>query len=150
MVLVKLEDVKMRNFFLTLSIATSLILITGCPGSIDSIIDKELGDGYIFHEVAGIPIISKNNPYKEIPEVVVSYNYNKYFIIAVQKELVMSLDVRLKLSSLQYYDTVVNNGITRYWIIIKKTDEILGPLNKEEYSRWLKQLKIPTDMKLKE
>jgi len=70
-----------------LAILIISILISGCPGSIDNIVQEDLGYGYYFHEVTNIPTISNVNTKKGIPGVVVSYNNNNSFLIALEKDL---------------------------------------------------------------
>ena len=128
-----------------------LFFLTGCPGSIDSIVRKELGHGYIYHEIVNLPTISNVNSNKGIPGVVVSYDYNDNFIIALQKDckLPEQVEYNLKLQG-KYYDLLIEKGNSNYWIIVHLNDSIYGPYKLEEYLQKREELQIPKALKLAE
>ncbi len=132
-------------------ILSIIILIIGCPGSVDSIAWKDLGHGYIYHEPAGIPIIEKKSEEKGIPGWVFEYAYSNEFIVILEKDIQISAQKEEKLmTSGDFYDFVAKNGFSKYWIIAHFNDSIYGPFVKEEYLQKRKELKIPEELVLKE
>ena len=67
---------------------------------------------------------------------VISINYDKDFIVAVQQ----------KKSSAE----LVKDKMLYYFIIEKKLDNVIGPLSKQEYLKKREELGVPRELKLKE
>ncbi|MCE2989518.1 MAG: DUF3997 domain-containing protein [Nitrosomonadaceae bacterium] len=141
----------MKKYFLYFILFSSFVLLTGCPGAIDSMTWKELGDDYIYHESAGLPCIEKEHSDKGIPGVIFSYNNDEKFIIAIEKFILLSEQEKTKLiSEDKYYDLLLEKGITKYWIIYKTNDSIYGPFDRQEYLQKREELGVPRELQLKE
>ncbi len=133
-----------------LAILIISILISGCPGSIDNIVQEDLGYGYYFHEVTNIPTISNVNTKKGIPGVVVSYNNNNSFLIALEKDLNLTIEEENNLiKNGKYYKVAIKKGIDRYWIIDYSIDSIFGPMERIEYVQKREALGISKELVLK-
>ncbi len=91
--------------------------------------NKNLGDGFVYY--ADHKMISNSTgSYGEIPSNVLGYKHDKKFIIATQKpiendpnELMYDNEYVYK----QGYDVIY------YWIILKETKTVIGPLTKVEF-----------------
>jgi hypothetical protein len=122
----------------------------GCPGAIDSIVWKDLGHGYIYHEPAGMQSIGKVNGEKGIPGWIFAYEYNNQFIIALEKDVKLSEEKRENLiQNGDFQEYLSQNGNSKYWIIVHANDSIYGPFNKEEYLQKRDELRVPKELKLK-
>ena len=110
---------------------------------------ETLGDNYYylspyeaidvgFPEGAIIYKSSQKNLFSDIKiqGEVISINYDKDFIVAVQK----------KKSSAE----LVKDKMLYYFIIEKKLDNVIGPLSKQEYLKKREELGVPRELKLKE
>lgn len=127
-----------------------VIILTGCPGAIDSIAWKDLGHGYIYHDQVGLPTISNNINGKGINGVVFRYDFNNEFIVALEKDVKLSQEDKDKLiESGDVYDYLLHNGYSKYWIIAHSNDSIYGPFNKQEYLQKKIELRVPDNLKLK-
>lgn len=133
------------------------LLIFGSPGFIDYENTKDLSGNYLYHDVAGVPLIDKKSfkgvhGDKGIPDIVVSYKFNDSFIIALQKDyprVINNGDNKTIIrSSNQYYKEAIKYGIDRFWIIRISTDSVLGPLTLQEYYLERKRLNVPNSLKL--
>jgi len=132
-----------------------IFFIVGCPGANESLSAEDLGHNYRYHDFHGLPIISKAHPFKVIiTYVVISYDYDINYIIAIQKNcdyLKLSKENKEKLLENQdYYKFALKKGKSKYWIIDKKIDSVYGPMTKREYFKKRYELRIPKDLKLKE
>jgi hypothetical protein len=128
-----------------------IIILTGCPGAVDSIAWKDLGHGYIYHEPAGIPSIGKENGKKGIPGCVFGYTSNNEFILVLEKDIQLTAEKKEKLiASGSFFDFVSKSGSSKYWIITHVNDSIYGPFNKEEYIQKREELEIPKELVLKD
>jgi len=128
-----------------------LLSITGCPGALDSYNRKELGHGYVFYEEGGFPLISRDIPSRRcIPQVVVDYDYDNSYIIALQNEYKLTSYEVEKYSIEQQYEVIKKKGKLKYWIIDNINDSIYGPLKKNEYLNKRNELGIPSELTLKE
>lgn len=126
-----------------------MFILTGCPGAIDSIAWKELGNGYIYHEPAGMPSIGKESGDKGIPGLVFAYRYNRQFIIVLEKDVKLSEEKKDELiTSGDFYDFVKKKGASRYWIIVHLNDSIYGPFTKEKYLQKREELGVPKELQL--
>lgn len=127
-----------------------LFSLTGCPGAVDSFVRNELGNGYVFYEEGGFPMICRDIPSRKcIPAVVKDYDYDKNYIIALQKEYKFTRYESEKYSIEQQYEVINKKGKLKYWIIDKINDSVYGPLKKDEYLEKRKELKIPIELALK-
>lgn len=127
----------------------ALILLTGCPGLSERAANKDLGKGYFYHETANLPTITNMNSNKGIPGLVISYAKDSTYIIALEKELEISIEEKNELvKEGKYYRSAVKKGIEKYWIIDKTTDSIFGPMSKSEFIRSREVLGIPNTLKL--
>lgn len=141
----------MKKYLLYFVSIISIILLTGCPGAIDSMAWKELGHGYIYYESAGLPTISNNSSHKGINGVVFSYDYNDEFIIALEKDILLPEQEKTKLiSDNKYYDLLLEKGVSKYWLIVQTNDSIYGPFKRDEYLRKREELGVPEELKLNE
>jgi len=108
-----------------------LLLFSSCIGAWDTTID--LGDGYNYYNEGGdYSEITKqfrdiNGKFVNIiiPKTILIYTYDNDYILAKQRE-----KKNMK-------------NIIQYWIIIKKKDSIIGPLNKSQFMDKLKIFSIP-------
>lgn len=82
---------------------------------------------------------------KLIPCEVLAYDYNKDFIIALQKP-VHPCYIGYITDSIQY---PANIDSVYYWIILHKQNSISGPLTKEDYEAKRIELKVPESLTLK-
>lgn len=109
---------------------------------------ETLGDNYYylspyeaidvgFPEGAIIYKSSQKNLFSDIKiqGEVISINYDKDFIVAVQQKSSAEL---------------VKDKMLYYFIIEKKLDNVIGPLSKQEYLKKREELGVPRELKLKE
>lgn len=131
----------MKNWIITLIIVSLSVLLYFAFRSDDN----DLGDNYHYlpdYEAidVGYPggaIIYKSAQKLAFDDVKISGNvkdvsWNKDFILAYQK-----------------LGTSYNNT-NHFFIIVKKTDLVYGPFQKDEYLRWKHQLGVPEELNLKE
>jgi hypothetical protein len=112
---------------------------------------EDLGHGYIYHKPAGLPFIEKEHSEKGVPGWVFVYDYNNEFIVALEKDIKILEDERGKLIlNGDFYDFVLHNGYSKYWIITHANDSIYGPFSKQEYLQKRKELGVPEELELKE
>ncbi len=126
-----------------------LLPLTGCPGFKDSFVSEELGNGYVFYEEGGFPIICRDIPNRKcIPAVVKDYDYDKNYIIALQKEYKFKRYEIEEYSIEQQYKIIDKKGKLKYWIIDKVNDSIYGPYSKDEFILKRNVLGVPKELKL--
>ena len=107
---------------------------------------EKLGGGYFYRDegkdIKDILCERSNNI--ESPATVINYSFNNDFIIAKQKP-------KLPQDPLYKKDYIYKNGISTfyYWIIIKRNDIILGPLDYQSYDREMINRNIPKYLRLK-
>ena len=127
------------------------VFVAGCHGIINSFDFVKLSDKYIYmHRFC---LISDSRK-AIIPPYVIEYEFNNDFIIALQMEYELDSNEIKKVELAKHpayeeYKIALKKGIPKFWIIDIKTDSIYGPLNSDEYCNLRKELKIPTDLKLK-
>ena len=110
---------------------------------------ETLGDNYYylspyeaidvgFPEGAIIYKSSQKNLFSDIKiqGEVISINYDKDFIVAVQQKKSRA--------------ELVKDKMLYYFIIEKKIDKVIGPLSKQEYLKKREELGVPRELKLKE
>ncbi len=141
----------MKKDLIKLGFLLIIVLLTSCPGAIDSLSRKDLGHGYVYHEVVNLPTISNEINHKGIPGVVMSYAYNKEFIVVLEKYKSISAKEKDELiTNGKYYDLLSEKGDSKYWIIVHSIDSIYGPFNKEEYFNKRIELGVPLKLQLRE
>lgn len=139
----------MKKSIIHIGLILLMVILTGCPGAIDSLTWKELSGGYIYHEQAGQPFIEKESSEKGIPGWIFSYDFNKEFIIALEKDIQLSEQKKNELITTgDFYDFVKKKGYSEYWIITHENDSIYGPFKRVEYMQTRKELGVPDELKL--
>lgn len=142
-----------KHSMIVLIFLTTILL--GCPGSIDTLSNRDLGNDYLYHEWNSLYVITKEFPTQKliVPMYVKSYDFNHQFIIASQMSCdfidLTSEEIAHKFQN-DYYDLCIKYGTIKYWIIVKETDNVFGPMTKKEYSKKRLELRIPIDLKLKD
>jgi hypothetical protein len=102
-----------------------------------------LGKGYFYrNEGSEIKDILCERPDGGfIPSTILDFEYNKDFVVAKQKP---------KIPQDPLYDVSIKyeNGTDRiyYWIIIKKEDLVLGPLELEEFKKEANKYSLPSEL----
>ncbi|MDR0891413.1 MAG: DUF3997 domain-containing protein [Mediterranea sp.] len=107
---------------------------------------EDLGNGYTYaHEGQGCNTIFHEYPTKggEIPPDVLSFNYNKQYIIAMQKR---QRDYE-RIAGVRKISYPLGLYSIFYWII-KKEHKVLGPLTLEEFDSLRVQYKVPKELVL--
>ncbi|MBT0813065.1 hypothetical protein KIH41_17385 [Litoribacter ruber] len=108
---------------------------------------KNLGGGYFFRSEGGDikDILSTASHGGEIPSTVISFDYDGDFIIAKQ---------RPKLPQDILYEKVYNYELgadtTYFWLIVKKSHLVLGPLSKEEFIELKEKWDVPENLRFKD
>ncbi len=98
---------------------------------------RNLGDGYMFrHEGPTLnDILFKDG---EIPANVICFSYNKDFILAIQKPIFFQDPLYEKVHTYPNGDTVLY-----YWIVIKESSFVWGPLNRDEFNKIVHRFNVP-------
>lgn len=160
-------------FCLSAAIAISLICFSGCIPNSDS--TEELSGHYFYRDEGAHvrDILSHISNRKEIYSEIIRYDYNSDFIIAEQRPvyneyktmLGFNLRDNLKkyptnsakeviqsekeadsiLKNDPYYKAIFTHEIN-FWIIVNKSNELLGPFTKGEYEKKRKELNIPENV----
>lgn len=118
-----------------ITIIVSLFLLSSCDEGCE-----QLGDGYVYFDeqkfIAGMI---------DIPPTVISYSYDEDYIIATQ-ELTHNEPACLLPS---FSDSVYpkNKSGQFYWVIIKKEQDVFGPLDEEGYRIIKERYHIPERLK---
>lgn len=108
---------------------------------------KKLGNGYTFvHEGYSEKYIFHEHPAKggEVPPTVISYDYNKHFIIAKQKP---SDYGEATYSGIEYVYPLGRDSVY-YWLIVKQEKKVLGPLDYDSFLKLKKEYKVPDGLTL--
>ena len=101
-----------------------------------------LGDGYTFvHEGENWNYIFHGLPSEggEITPNVMSFDYDRNFIIAKQKPMPFQYGYETG----EEYENRVDTIPVCYWLIIKKEHKTLGPMDYGSFQRLRKQYKVP-------
>ena len=104
-----------------------------------------LGNNYTYaHEGIGGNRIFHEHPAKggEIPPDVISYGYDKQFIIAKQKPNEFDSAYETEYVYSLGRDTVY------YWLIIKEEQKVFGPMDINEFNEAKKRYDVPDELKL--
>lgn len=120
-----------KIFFITL-----ILLHFGCSSDYH----RNLGSGFLYRsEGADLnDILHKNG---EIPANILCYSYNKDFILAIQKPISFQDPLYEKLHIYPSGDTVLY-----YWIVLKETCFIWGPLNRKDFDNIVCTFNVPKQL----
>ncbi len=107
---------------------------------------ENLGGGYFFRNEGGDlkDILSKELKGGEIPSTVIAFDYDKNFIIAKQRPK-LPQDILYE----KNYNYELGADTTYFWLIIKKSRLVLGPLKEKEFREVREKHKVPESLKLK-
>jgi len=100
----------------------------------------DLGSNYTYSNGYIVQIYGKNLNLKkggEIPSNVISYNYNRRFIVAKQKP--KEYDEAWETE----YIYPLGRDTVYYWLIIKGKKEVLGPLDNIQFCEEINKHKVP-------
>lgn len=104
---------------------------------------KNLGSGYFyrFEAIDLRDIHCEKAKGGEVPADILEYAFNRDYIIAKQKP-------RLPQDPIYSNEYIYENGdnVIYYWIIIKRDDIILGPLNLDSFNKKANTLNLPKTM----
>lgn len=81
-----------------------------------------------------------------IPALIVEYKYDSNFGIVIQKPI-YEIPKWGKVRPSEFDKLIEEFKIYNYWIILKKKNEIYGPLSRENYLILRKELKVPSSLK---
>lgn len=101
----------------------------------------KLGDGYTFvHEGGNWNYIFHEFPTEggEIPPNIISFDYDKCFIIAKQKPMPFQYGYE----TAEEYANRTDAIALCYWLIIKKEHKLLGPMDYDSLCQLKKQYKV--------
>ena len=107
---------------------------------------ENLGGGYFFRNEGGDikDILCKKPKGGEIPSTVIAFDYDKNFIIAKQRPK-LPQDILYE----KNYNYELGVDTTYFWLIIKKSHLVLGPLNEKEFREVRERYEIPESLKFK-
>lgn len=107
---------------------------------------ENLGGGYFFRNEGGDlkDILSKEPKGGEIPSTVIAFDYDKNFIIAKQRPK-LPQDILYE----KNYNYELGADTTYFWLIIKKSRLVLGPLKEKEFREVRERYEIPESLKFK-
>lgn len=107
---------------------------------------ENLGGGYFFRNEGGDlkDILSKEPKGGEIPSTVIAFDYDKNFIIAKQRPK-LPQDILYE----KNYNYELGADTTYFWLIIKKSHLVLGPLKEKEFREVRERYEIPESLKFK-
>ena len=124
---------------------SAILCITFMVQSCSSDYTKNLGNGYFYRFEGGEmnDIFNKKANGGQIPANVVSYDFDDDFIIAKQKpklpqDPLYEKDYKYIKGDKEYY----------YWLIVKESNLVLGPLNFEEFNSSRIKYKVPNNIML--
>ncbi len=102
---------------------------------------EQLGDGYVYFDEQKFidGLIS-------IPPTVISYSYDEDYIIATQEYSPQKIAYYGSRCSESVYPKDIRNGVF-YWVIIKKEQNIFGPLDEEGFRIIKARYQIPERLK---
>ena len=106
---------------------------------------KDIGGGYFYRDEGGSikDILCEKPNGGEIPATILDYTYDSEFIIAKQKP-------KQPQESLYKRNYTYNTDNTFfYWIILKASNIVLGPLDIQEYINMRLKYQIPDELTLK-
>jgi len=122
-----------------------LFLIIFSLNNCSSDYTENLGNGYFFVG-EGSPlnkILNEKSNRGQVPENVISYDYNKDFIIAKQKpDLPQSILYEKK------YEYKYGANEFYYWLIVKDEYLVLGPFNLSEFNEVRQKYMVPNALEI--
>ena len=101
---------------------------------------KNLGSSFIYSDVHK-HILGKI----DIPPTIISYDYDKHFIIVKQKPKKYNEEIYDKIK----YIYPLGRDTVYYWLIIKDNHTVYGPLDIDEFNAARNKYNVSTDLKLK-
>ena len=121
------------------------ILITCIVPSCTSDYSQNLGQKYVYRDEGGRikEVFSQESDGEQIPATVISFDYNRQFIIAKQKPKIPQDPLYEK-----EYLYPLGVDTVYYWIIIKKEHIVLGPMSLDAFNDAKVKYHVPNDLKL--
>jgi len=132
-----------------INIVLIIMLVSSCTQKYP----LELGGGYKvdYDGNSYFYLLDKNNTVV-IESNIISFNVDSEFIIVEQKPIKLILDSINKTPhvTLKKRDEVFKKSkLKEFWIINKVSNNIYGPLKKDEYLQKRAKLKVPRNLKIK-
>jgi len=104
--------------------------------------NKNLGNSFTYYSDHKM-IASSIGECGGVPSIVLEYNYDKNFIIAIQKPI--ENDPNVLLYDVEYEYKEGYNSVY-YWIIIKDNQNVIGPMSKSEFVEVRGKYNVPEDL----
>lgn len=101
---------------------------------------KDLGNGFVYN-TEHKHILGKI----DIPPTVISYDYDKHFIVAKQKPKEFNEAIYDKME----YVYPLGRDTVYYWLIIKQEQKVFGALDYDSFLQLKKEYKVPDNLILK-
>jgi hypothetical protein len=122
-----------------ITIISATILLFSCSDSYEN-----LGNGYFYRHEGGLSndILCESSKGGFIPATVIAYSFDDNFIIAKQKPKIPQ-----DLLYNKEFSYPKNKQNEYYWIILKKNNSVLGPLNFKNYIYQRNKNHIPRALK---
>lgn len=132
---------KIKNGLFSIFVCLTCLLFYAC-----SDYSTKLGGGYTFvHEGENYNFIfHKSAKGGEIPPNVISFDYDKCFIIAKQKSMPFQYGYETAKEYAKRTDTIALS----YWLIIKEECKVFGPMDYDSFLRLKKQYKVSDKLML--
>ncbi|MFW5701111.1 MAG: DUF3997 domain-containing protein [Cyclobacteriaceae bacterium] len=126
----------------SLLIITLTVLINSCSSDTT----EKLGNGYFFRNEGSLikDILCESPKGGEIPATVVEYVYDNKFIVAKQMPKIPQDPLYEKT-----YNYTNGNNQYYYWLILKESNTVFGPLSINELDSIRTEYNIPKTLKLK-
>lgn len=120
-----------------------IFVVIGC--SIGGDYTKELSGDYFYRSEGGDvhDILNHSGVGNDIPVNVMSYDYDKNFIVAIQRP--NQFDDALYERKFFYKN---GRDSSYYWLVCHRQKLILGPLTREEFNSARKKFKVPDHLKV--
>ena len=118
-----------------------IVFFFACVFSSCSDYSKKLGNGYTYmHEGGNNNFIFHEYPQQggEIPPNVISYNYDKHFIVVKQKPMPFQYGYETAEEYANRTDTIP----FCYWLILKKEQKVFGPFDYNNFQKHKKSIKF--------
>lgn len=98
---------------------------------------KDLGSGFVYNEEHK-HILGKI----DIPPTIISYAYDKHFIVAKQKPKAFDEAIYDKME----YVYPLGRDTVYYWLIIKQEQKVFGALDYDSFKKITKEYKVPDNL----